>query len=275
MVLGKKVAATRYGAQPPLPPALCIVLESLKPIPRFQCGAPSCYDYWRTNNAVNLLETELGNGQTNHALIINFQPPPGQEIERRPGPRDTSAAAGPYAIAHLLAMKHRDQHRPHRFHQPPRVPGPAGTDLHIGGIAGLRMETRIDQDNHAVVTLDNQGVKMRGVDVRGGTVPGADQALLVHDETEFVTHNPPMIAFPLLAYLGQAASLPHGVDQRDALAVRHPQQRRRCQKAGGPRRVGLEEPGQAGPLRHLGKQRQRVARQPAIERAHPAAFDRI
>jgi hypothetical protein len=29
--------------------------------------------------------------------------------------------------------------------------------LHISGIAGLRMETRIGQDNHAVVTLDNQG----------------------------------------------------------------------------------------------------------------------
>jgi hypothetical protein len=73
---------------------------------------------------------------------------------------------------------------------------------------------------------------MRGVDVRGGTVPGAEQASLVHDETEFATHNPPMIVFPFLAYLGRAASLPYGVDQRDALAVRHPQHRRRCQKAG-------------------------------------------
>src|SRR5262249_17840978 len=37
--------------------------------------------------------------------------------------------------------------------------------------------------------------------------------------------------------------------------------------------VRLEEPCQAGPLRHLGKQRQIVARQPAVEGAGPTAFD--
>ena len=46
-------------------------------------------------------------------------------------------------------------------------------------------------------------------------------------------------------------------------------------KSGGPRRVRREEPCEAGPLRHVGEQRQRIARQPAIEGAHAAALHRI
>jgi hypothetical protein len=62
-----------------------------------------------------------------------------------------------------------------------------------------------------VVKLHNQRVKMRVLDIRYGADPGADQALLIQDETEFATYNPPMIALPFLANLGRATPFPDGV----------------------------------------------------------------
>jgi hypothetical protein len=141
--------------------------------------------------------------------------------------------------------------------------------LHVGGVPGLRMATRTGQDHHLAVTLSNQGLKMRVVDVGGGTIPGTHQAPVVHDETELPADNPPMMALPLLANLGGAASFPHGVDQLNPIAVCNAQHRRGCQKAHRPRGVGLEEPCQAGTLRPLGKQRHGVAEQPAIKCPHP------
>ena len=94
-------------------------------------------------------------------LVINFESPPGQEIECRHGPRDTGAEGGPHAMGHFLAMEDRGEPRQHRFHQPPRVPSTPRTDLHGGGVTGLRMATRIGQADHRVDTLGNQGVQRR------------------------------------------------------------------------------------------------------------------
>jgi hypothetical protein len=46
-------------------------------------------------NGVSLLETELGNGQPHHVLVINFQAPSGQEIQRYHGPRDAGTEVQP------------------------------------------------------------------------------------------------------------------------------------------------------------------------------------
>jgi hypothetical protein len=178
-------------------------------------------------------------------------------------------------MAHFLAMKHGCEHRQDGFDQHPRVPSAMRTDLQVGGVAGLGMETSIGQDHQLAIKLGNQGVKMRIVDVGSRAVPGTNQAPLVQDAAELPAANPPMIALALLPYLGRAAAFPHGMDQLDPIAVGATQHRRRCQKAGGPCRVGFEASGQAGTLGHLRKQCQGVARQPAIEGAGPAAFDRI
>lgn len=66
------------------------------------------------------------------------------------------------------------------------------------------MEPCIGQDNHPVVTLGNQGVKRRVVDVGGDTVPATNQALLVQDETELASDNLLMMALAFLADLGRA-----------------------------------------------------------------------
>src|SRR5215471_3814112 len=49
-------------------------------------------------NGVSLLETELGNGQPHHVLVINFQAPPGQQIEHGHRPRHAGAEVGPHAM---------------------------------------------------------------------------------------------------------------------------------------------------------------------------------
>ncbi len=107
-------------------------------------------------NGVSLLETELGNGQPNHILVINFELPSGQEIERGYGPRHAGTEVGPHAMAHFLAMKNRREHRQHSFHHHARVPGATRTDFHVRGVPGLGMEPGIGQDNHSVVKLSNQ-----------------------------------------------------------------------------------------------------------------------
>jgi hypothetical protein len=110
---------------------------------------------------------------------------------------------------------------------------------------------------------------MRAVDVRGGTIPGTDQALLVQDKAEFAANNPSMITFPFLAHLGRTTPFSHGVNHLDAIAVSDTQHGERCQTAAGPRRVGLAETRQAGTLWHVREQRQIIACQPSGECSYP------
>ena len=94
-------------------------------------------------NGISLLETECSNGQMHHVLVINFQVPPYQEIERRPGPCDAGTEVRPHAMAHFLAMKNGREQRPYRFDHHPRVPGPAQTDFYVVGSARLGMEAGV------------------------------------------------------------------------------------------------------------------------------------
>ena len=102
-------------------------------------------------------------------------------------------------MADFLAMEDGREHRQHRFYHHPRVPGAPRTDFHVGGVPGLRMESRIGQNDHRVGKLGNQGVKMRVMDISCRAVPGANQSSLVQDETQLATPNPPMIALPFFA----------------------------------------------------------------------------
>lgn len=129
-------------------------------------------------NGVSFLETKCCNGKTHHILLVHFHAPSSQNSERRHHRREAGADIGPHTMADLLAMADCGQHRQHGFHQHLGIPGPARTDFHVDGIAGLGMKTGSCQNNHLAVKLRNQGVKMRVVDVGGGAVPGTDQAPL-------------------------------------------------------------------------------------------------
>jgi hypothetical protein len=69
-----------------------------------------CWNFYLLINGVSLSETELGNGKTNHIMLVHFHTPMGQDIEHRHGPRDAGAAVGPHAIADFLAMQDRSEH---------------------------------------------------------------------------------------------------------------------------------------------------------------------
>jgi hypothetical protein len=84
-------------------------------------------------------------------------------------------------MTNYLALQHGREQRPHRFHQQARVPDAARTDLHVGGITGFGMTPCVCEDDHDIVQLSNQWLKLRVVDVHRGTVPGTDQAPLVHE----------------------------------------------------------------------------------------------
>jgi hypothetical protein len=223
-------------------------------------------------NSVSLLETELGYRQTNHVMLVYFHAPPRQEIKDGHRPRDAGTEIGPHAMPHFLALEDGGEHRQHRCDQHAGIPGATRTDLHVAGIARLRMETCIRQDDPLTVKLGNQRLNMRIMDIGRGTIPGTDQAPLVHDKTQLPPDNPPMIAVAFLANLRWAPPFPHGVNQLHPVGVRYAKHCRGGQKAGGPCRVGLEEPCQTGALRHLRKQRQIIARQPTGEGVGPAAL---
>jgi hypothetical protein len=176
-------------------------------------------------------------------------------------------------MAHCRARPHGRAHRQPGCDQPPRVPGAARTDLHVGGITGVDMAPCVCEDAHEVVTRRHQGVTGRVVAVRRGTVPGAAQPPWGQDKTQLATHNPPMMALPLLSHLLGAPSCAPRVEQLDALGVRPAPHGGSSQKPGRPRRVRLAEAGHTGALRHVGQQRQGVARQPAIAGAGPAPVD--
>lgn len=63
------------------------------------------------------------------------------------------------------------------------------------------------------------------------------------------------------------------MDQLDPVAVHHTKTVGAARNRAVHSVWGFKEPGQAGALGHLGKQRYGVTRQPAIEGPGPAAFD--
>src|SRR5438067_11671100 len=81
-------------------------------------------------NGVSLLETERGNRQANHLMLVHFHAPPGQEIERRDGPGNPGAKVGPYPMADLLAMEDRGEHRERGLYEHPGIASPTRTVLH-------------------------------------------------------------------------------------------------------------------------------------------------
>jgi hypothetical protein len=108
-------------------------------------------------HGVSLLETEFGNRKMHHIVIVYLQCPLRQDVERCHDPCYMGSEIGPHTMVHLLAVADGGQHRQHRFHHHPRVPGPARADFHVGGVPGRGMESGVGEDDHDVVKLGNQG----------------------------------------------------------------------------------------------------------------------
>src|ERR671923_1590647 len=80
-------------------------------------------------------------------------------------------------------------------------------------------------------------------------------------------------AFP--ANLLEAAAFADGMDQLDPIGVDDAEHRRSRQERPRPVLMGLQETKEPRPLGQAGEQRPIVARQPAIERTIPDAFERM
>ena len=96
-----------------------------------------------------------------------------------------------------------------------------------------------------------------------------------NSKTEFAPNHPAVIGEAFAAYLLGAPTLPDGVDELNPIGVDDAKDRRSGQEGLRPVLMGLEEAEEPGALGEAGKQGSRVARQPAMERPVPHAFERM
>ena len=135
------------------------------------------------------------------------------------------------------------------------------------------MEGRVTQNNHALFELPNEPLKGGIRDIGGGTRPPHDQPPLIEQQTECAPDNPAMMGETFAAALLWAPALPDGMDQLNAIRVNDTQHGRRGQEDLRPVLMGREEAQEPGALGEPRKQGPIVARQPAIERTIPHAFE--
>ena len=167
----------------------------------------------------------------------------------------------------LLHMADQCQHREHRLDEDAILPRTSSTQFEVGGIALGRMEGRITQDNHPLLTLPNEPLQGVIRHVRGGTVPRNDQAILVQHQTQFAPDNPAMIGEPFAADLLWTAAFTWRVEQLDAIRVDDAEHRRRGHEGLGPALMSLEEAKEAGAFGKPQKQWTIIAGQPPVKRA--------
>ena len=199
--------------------------------------------------------------------------PLNQHIEGGHGEREPRLEIRPYAVHDFLEVADERQHREDRLHEHPVLPLPPLTQFEIGRIALGSMEAGITQDDHAAVDLPNQPLKRVIGDMSRATVPPHHQAILVQQQTEFTPDNPAMVGQAFAPDLLRAAALAHGVEQLDPIGVDDAQDRRSGSEDLRPVLMRLEEAKEPSALGEVGKQRPRVARQPAREGPVAHAFE--
>ena len=181
----------------------------------------------------------------------------------------------PDSMLHLLAVTYPRQQRKDTFNDHPHVPCPALADFHILRVTRLTMKSRVGTDDHSPLKVLQQRVKFGVRDIGRLGLPGRHRPPLVQHDTEFAANNPARIRF---AFLADALTLrePQFSDRMTELnaeRIRHAQQRRLGQKERRPPLVSFEQPSQASAFRQMGKQRQVIALDPAIEMAQGGAFE--
>ncbi len=199
--------------------------------------------------------------------------PPDQHIEGGHGEGQACLKIGPAPMHHLLHMADECQHREHRLYQHTVLPRATLTQFEVGRIALGGMEGGITQDNHTAIDLLNEPLKRVICHIGRGTCPPHDQPPLIEQQTEFAADNPAMVRQAFAANLVRAAALAHGVDQLDPRGVDDAEHGRSGQEDLRPVVMRLEETKEPGTLGEVGKQRPRVARQPAIEGSVADAFE--
>jgi hypothetical protein len=196
-----------------------------------------------------------------------------KHIEGGHGERESGLEIRPAPMHDLLEVHDEREHREDRLYQQAVLPLTTLTQFEIAWIACCGMEAGITQDYHLFFKLSHQLLKGFIRDIGGRTLPRDHQPPLVEQQTAFPADNPAMIGEAFAADLLGAAPLPYGVDQFDPLGVDHPEHGRSGQEGLHPVLMGLEKAEEPGALGEAGRQRPRVARQPAMERPVAHAFE--
>ena len=228
----------------------------------------------KPSNGIGILQTKLSDREGYDASRGGLEAVPlDQHIEGGHGERQPGLEILPDAVHHLLEMADERQHRQHRFNEDALLPLSPSTQFEVGGITLRRMERRITQHNHALVELPHEPLKRVIRRMGRITRPCHHQAILIHHQTEFATHNPAMIGEAFPAHPLRPAAFTQGMDPLDSIRVDDAEDGWGGQEGLRPVVMRREETQEPGPLGEVGKQRPRVARQPAIEGAVADAFE--
>jgi hypothetical protein len=225
---------------------------------------------------ISILQTNLSDRERHETRHVGLEAMPlDEDIEGGHGEGEPRLEIRPAPVHDLFEMADERQPRAHRLHQHPVLPLPPLTQFAIGRIALGSMEAGITQDDHAAVDLPHQPRKRVLGDIGRATVPPHHQAILVQQQTEFPPDNPAMVGQAFAPDLLGAAACAYGVEPLNPLGVDDAQDRRRGEEDLRPVLMRLEEAKEPRALGEVGKQRPRVARQPAREGPVAHAFERM
>lgn len=177
-------------------------------------------------------------------------------------------------MPHLLAVTCSRQQRKHALSLHPHISGAALADFHIGRVTGFAVKSCIGKDDHSPFKGFQQRVKFRLRDVSCRCLPAHHRSPFIQHHTKFASNNPARIRLAFLAdaLRLQKAHLAHWVTKLNTKQVSDTQYGGFGQKKRRPVLVGVEQMSQATAFRQVGKQRQIIALDSAIERSGRCAF---
>src|SRR5215831_4597935 len=114
----------------------------------------------KPSNGISILQTKLSDRKGYEARRVGLQTVPlDQDIEGRHGECEPDVEIRPDPMHDLFEMADERQHREHRLYQHAVLPLSALTEFEVGGVTLSGMETRVAQDNLALVDLVNEPLK--------------------------------------------------------------------------------------------------------------------
>lgn len=201
--------------------------------------------------------------------------PLNQQIEGGNGKGQPGLQVVDHPMHHLLHVTDQRQHGIHRFDQHAVVPGVARTDLEVGRIACVGMESGVPQNQHSILKDLNQGLEQHIVHMGRRAQPTDNAPHVIDQQAQLIADDPAVVGEALAANLARTAPFPNGVNQLDTITVDHPQQGGLGQKPPSPPPVGHEQPEQPSAFGQPRKQGVIVSAQPAIEGPVTDPFQRV
>src|SRR5207244_10465892 len=112
-------------------------------------------------NHISLLQTKFSYREGHETRRVGLEAMPlDQHVEGGHGECQTRLKIRPAPMHHLLQMADERQHREHRLHEHTVLPLAPLTEFQVGGIALRGMEAGVAQDNHPLINLLNQPLKV-------------------------------------------------------------------------------------------------------------------